>query len=223
MEVKSTRFWRKKSRSEKAEKSSDKVSIKMHAPNPFSIDAAFQEGNLIFKCPTCQSKMGVALSGIKPVIGINVLCDNCKNVAHVPGDYGAKPKPAGLKITGSVRVAISEFKDWYYSHPLVDSLIKSGQSDLLNDYGLWGFCANCYHRYQRTVLNIFPLAQSATGFFWGARTPESAKDFNSLNSGRCPSCGHNSLIVIVAEIPNHVRRAILSQRGEGRDVPEKAQ
>jgi len=180
--------------------------------NPFSTEAAFEAEDLVFKCPTCHATMRVALTMIKQITGVNVICDKCKNVAHVPGGYKTNPKPVGLKITGSVRVAIAKFGDWYYSHPVINSLIKARQSDLLSDYGLWGFCGGCYHEYQRTVLYILPFVQGSGGVSFGARTPESAKDFNSLASGHCPSCGNDSLIVIVAEIPDYVRSAIESER-----------
>lgn len=61
--------------------------------NPFSTDAVFEAGKLEFKCPICQGAMRIALSEIKPIIGIHLLCESCKNVAHVPGGYRTTPTP----------------------------------------------------------------------------------------------------------------------------------
>jgi hypothetical protein len=176
--------------------------------NPYTTNAVFETGKLVFECPNCRNLTRIALSEIKPIIGVNVLCENCKNVAHVPSGYRTTPNPADLKITGSVPVTIAKFGDWYFSHPLIESLINTGQSDLLFDYGLYGFCAKCYHQYQNTILGSLPIAQRSGGFFFSARTTESANDMNALRSGHCPSCGHDSLLVIAAEIPEYVRIAI---------------
>lgn len=184
----------------------------MTIANPFSIDALFEAGELVFKCPTCPHAISVALDQIDQIIGANVVCSDCKNVAHVPGAYRTDPKPVGLKITGGVSVTINKFGDWYFSHPLIDSLIKAGQADFLYDYGLWAYCAGCYHQYPATVLTFLPIAQRSGGLVFTAQTPESAKDMESLISGHCPSCGNNSLIVIVADIPNYVRSAIIAKR-----------
>jgi hypothetical protein len=167
----------------------------------------------MFKCPTCPNAIQVALSEIKPIIGVNVLCQNCRNVAHVPSGYRTTPNPEGLKITGSVQVSIAKFGDWYFSHQLIESLIKTGQSDLLADYGLYGFCAKCYHQYQNTVLVYLPIAQRSGSFLFSTKTPESANDMNALRSGHCPSCGHDSLLVIATEIPDYVRTAIRNAKG----------
>jgi hypothetical protein len=175
--------------------------------NPFSTDAVIQGGELRFQCPTCPGGVAVDLGPMDPITGVNAVCPNCRNVSHVPGGYRAGQKPAGLRIWGGVKVPIARFGDWYAAHPLVASLVESGQSDILNDYGLWAFCASCYHQVPATVLTSLPMAQRASGFVFTARTPGSARDMESLVSGRCPSCGHGELIAIVADIPDYVRQA----------------
>ena len=182
------------------------------AANPFSTEAFFEAGELVFKCPTCPSAVRVALHRIDPVVGVHSVCPGCGNVAHVPGAYKAAPKPAGLKITGGVSVTIAQFAEWYLGHPLVVSLIKARESDLHHRYGLWAFCAGCHREYPATVLPFFASAQDAAGFVFTARTTDSAKAMESLTSGRCVSCGHSSLTAIVADIPDYVRSALPAER-----------
>lgn len=190
----------------------------MHAGNPFATEAFFdiEPEELVFKCPSCPSAVRTSLNKIDPLVGAHVTCPGCMNIAHVPGSYKVKLESVPSKITGKitvgVSVAIAHFGEWYFGHPQVDSLIKAGQSDLLVDYGLWAFCAGCYHQYTATALIPFTLAQHARGSVFMARTPESAKDMQSLTSGRCLSCGHEDLIVIVSDIPDYVRNTLLAKR-----------
>ncbi len=188
-------------------------SSKIVNTNPTATDATFEGRSLVFKCPTCKGTNRIALSDIKPMIGVFVLCETCKNVSHVPSEYSTTPKPTGLEITGSLPVSISKFGDWYFSHPLIDVLIKAGQSNLLADYGLWAFCANCYHQYEKTVLPSFPIMHGVGSGLYLTRTAESTQDMNALLSGHCPSCSHDILLVIVAKIPEYVRNAIGNVKG----------
>jgi hypothetical protein len=186
----------------------------------FATDVVYREEKAFFKCPSCQDTMSISQLQIDPIIGVNVACSSCKNIAHVPGGYKMDPPLVGLRIAGSVRVPIAKFGDWYYAHPLIASLIKSGQSDLLFDYGLWAFCSVCYHQFHATVLSYFAMAQatyfsnpgSTGGFIFNARTPESAKDMEALRAGHCPHCQNENLIVIIAEIPDYVRTILISSR-----------
>ena len=180
--------------------------------NPFTSDAVVKGEMIQFKCPTCPNTVSVALQQIDLIIGVSVLCPRCKNVAHVPGVYKTTPSSPGMKISGSVRVPISQFSDWFYAHPYITALIKSGQSELLYDYGLWGFCAACYHQFPATVLWSVSIAQRAGGFVFGAQTPESARDMNALIAGHCSHCQHRELIVVAAEIPDYVRDVILKKK-----------
>jgi hypothetical protein len=173
----------------------------------------FSNGKLVFKCPNCGLDMSVKALEIAPVAGSFVLCKNCKNIAHVPSGYQTDANPVDLKITGSVQVPMSKFADWYFENPLIVSLIESGLSDFLTDYGLWAFCSKCYHQYKSTVLVSLPISQRAGGFFFNANSAESADDMNSLRSGHCPSCGNDYLLVIAAEIPDYVRGAIHDAKG----------
>lgn len=190
----------------------------MHTGNPFATEAFFdiESEELVFKCPSCSSAVRTSLNQIDPLVGVHVACPGCRNIAHVLGSYKVKlesvPSKITGKITGGVSVAIAHFSEWYFGHPQVDSLIKAGQSDLLIDYGLWAFCAGCYHQYTATALIPFILTQRARGLVFMARTPESAKDMQSLTSERCLRCSHKDLIVIVTEIPGYVCNALLAKR-----------
>ncbi|OQA22691.1 MAG: hypothetical protein BWY63_00699 [Chloroflexi bacterium ADurb.Bin360] len=182
------------------------------AANPFTTEAAHQAGRLQFQCPTCSNTTSAALQQIDPIIGVNVACPSCKNICHVPGRTKTEPNAPDLKITGSVRVPIARYADWYYGHPYVKSLIRSSQSDLLFDYGLWAFCSACYHQFPATVLWGLASAQRAGGFVFNARTPDSAKDMQTLTAGHCSHCRNKELLVVVAEVPDYVREVILSKR-----------
>ena len=189
--------------------------------NPFTTDTVLEAGITLFRCPTCPNTVSVAQQKIDQIIGVSVLCSSCKNVCHVPGCYRTDPKPPGMRITGSVRVPIARFGDWYYEHPVIASLIKNSQSDLLFNYGLWAFCGSCYHQFLPTVLNYFAMAQISFfsnpdwkgEFTFNARTPAAAADMDALRAGHCPQCQHNELIVVVTEIPDYVRDVIASHEG----------
>jgi hypothetical protein len=193
------------------------------ADNPFPADPVLKAGKLLFKCPTCPDTVSVMQHKIDPIIGVNVACSGCKNISHVPGGFDSEPRAPGMRITGGVRVPIARFSDWYYENPLIASLIQTGQSDLLNDHGLWAFCGACYHQYPATVLTSLVIAQSmaqrgAGGFMFTARTPGSAKDMDALRSGHCSHCRHKELIVIATEIPDNVRNGIPKSKNDATTI-----
>jgi phage FluMu protein Com len=188
--------------------SAENNGVSMAGENPFTGSGVQKTGSLIFKCPTCSNMLSASLIQIDPIIGIHVACPQCKNISHVPGAYKAKANPTGMRITGGVRVAVSQFGEWYFGHPLIQGLIKSGQSDLLYNHGLWAFCGACYHQFPATVLCSFAIACRASGFVFNARTPESARDMEALRAGHCPQCRNSNLIAIATEIPGYVRNAI---------------
>jgi hypothetical protein len=192
---------------------SDKLEIPKTAENPIPPDEILKEENLHFKCPTCPNILSVNPQQIDSIVGINVACPACKNISHVPGGFKAEQTPSAKRITGGVRVPIVKFSDWYYENPVITSLIQRGQSDLLDNYGLWAFCSVCYHQFSATILTPLAIAQSMTkrgagGFVFTARIPGSAKDMDALRSGHCSHCKGTSLIVIAAEIPDNVHNVI---------------
>jgi hypothetical protein len=180
--------------------------------NPFTTDVVIKSGTLLFKCPTCPNILSATLHQIDPIIGVSLACSSCRNISHVPGIYKTEPKTPGMKITGSVRVLISKFADFYFEHPLISSLIDSGQSDLLFDYGLWAFCSACYHQFPATVLWAFSMVHRTGGFIFNAQTPDSTIDMKALRDGHCSHCQNKNLIVVVTDVPDHVRNVILSKR-----------
>jgi hypothetical protein len=187
------------------------------AVNQFTPDVVRKDGKLHFKCPTCSTTVIVSPQNIDPIIGVNVACSSCKNISHVPGGFKAESAPAGLRIAWGVRIPIAKFSDWYYENPVITSLIQKGQSDLLNDYGLWAFCGACYYQYPKTILTSLATSQSmaqrrAGGFEFSASTSGSAKDMEALRSGYCPQCGGKELIVIASEIPEYVRKVITKSK-----------
>jgi hypothetical protein len=177
--------------------------------NPFTAKGVQKAGAFFFKCPTCTNTLRASIHQINPINGINVACQGCKNISHVPGAFKNKTNPSGIRITGGVRVPVSQFSEWYFRHPFIEGLIKSGRSDLLYNYGLWVFCSTCYHQFPATMLGSFVIAARAGGLIFNARTPDSAKDMEALRAGHCSQCQNTNLIVIAAEIPDYVRDAII--------------
>jgi hypothetical protein len=45
-----------------------------------------------------------------------------------------------------------------------------------------------------------------------AKSDKSAGDFRALQSGKCPSCGHDKMICIITDIPGYVREAIKTKK-----------
>jgi hypothetical protein len=189
--------------------------------NPVSQDVSLigigpLEGKTLrYLCPTCMLPVRVQRSKIDPIVGTNVICSNCKNISHIPGAFGTGTLPSNLKITGGVIVPIKDFSEWYFHHPIVNSLIITRSTDLLCQYGLWGTCAKCSHQYRRTVLYLLPAVQdpfdpSKTTLI--AKSAESADDFRALTSGKCPSCGYDKMICIITDIPEYVRETIKTKK-----------
>ena len=171
---------------------------------------------LRFLCPTCRNPVLVERSKIEQVAGINVMCPECKNISHVPGAFRTGKLPTDLKITGGVIVPIKEFGEWYFDHPIVNSLINKGQHEFLYEYGLYGFCSKCFHQYGSTILFMLPCEQDMKSQYtvFMAKTAESGEDLKSLLSGKCPSCGHDKMISIVTNIPIYVQEAIRVKKGK---------
>jgi len=225
---------------------------------PFTFEARYLSGKIEFECPTCMASMSAPVEKIDPVLGINVICTQCKGVSHLPAVYKIDPEKAIIvcpncaqklrvpytppdggrpvtcpkcrtefpylaepvlpkaKIYGSLRVVIQKFEELYYSHPWTVAVIGKGQSDLLNQYGLWGYCAKCLHAFAPSVLNSLAIQQSmaargAGTMIFNANSPESAKDMQGLQKGRCAHCGHTELVVLVAEISEEMK-TILRKR-----------
>ena len=107
--------------------------------NPFTNDVVIKSGMLLFKCPTCPSNINVPLQNIDPIVGISVLCSNCKNIIHVPGMYKTEPKPAGMRIGEVFEFQLPIFPigttNIHISHPL----LKIGNPTLFSimAYGLF--------------------------------------------------------------------------------------
>jgi hypothetical protein len=156
----------------------------------------------------------VERSKIDPVIGINVVCSNCKNISHIPGAFGRGTLPPNLKITGGVIVPIREFGDWYFHHPVAKSLMNKESTEFLYEYGLWGSCGKCFRQYEKTVLYVFPAYQDMNPeqITFMANSAESADDFRALMSGKCPSCGYDKMICIMTDIPGYVQEAIKAKK-----------
>ena len=157
-----------------------------------------------------------------PVLGGDFSCQSCGSISHVPPGFFTKHETHGLKITAGVLVPISDFSDWYYSHPIIRSILKDHDEGLLNlyeYYGLSAYCAKCEYRYKNSSLYGLPMAQSTQkhgGQFinWGS-SEKSAKDMNALISGSCPSCGSEMLMAIMTEIPDDVRQGIEQWQRDG--------
>jgi hypothetical protein len=157
--------------------------------------------------------MTVSCTSIHRIFGHNFQCSNCSDVCHVPGAFfGPQIEniPDGPKITAGVQIRISQFEEWYYTHPVLKALLRHPDLDteLLQHYGLWGYCAGCHHEYEPSVLKGLPTALESRkyggSFSFNARSEKSAQDMKALVSGGCLSCANGDLIVILADIPSYV-------------------
>ncbi|MBI5407374.1 MAG: hypothetical protein HZA18_06745 [Nitrospirae bacterium] len=174
-----------------------------------------------FSCPACQTLIGSQNPHYDPILGGDFCCPSCGSISHVPASFFTKANPVGLKITASILVPISEFSDWYYAHPIFRSLIETQDQalSLYEYYGLWAYCAKCYHRYKSSALAGLPIAQSVQErggqFLNRASSEKSAKDMNALISGNCPSCSSEILMAIMTDIPDDVRKGIKQWQKDG--------
>jgi len=161
-----------------------------------------------FSCPTCHSPIFCEHSKIADDVGANVVCGLCGNISHVPSTLKDRNGLSQALVYGCVFVPISEFGEWYDSHPVFETLLHNRESEILHSYGLWAFCAKCKHQYKSSVLAVFPLFKATQGGFFNANTQESAKDMKSLMDGHCSSCGDSNLIAVIVDIPQHMREVL---------------
>lgn len=169
------------------------------------------EQNTIIVCVNCSQKLRVPFT--EPGQERVVTCPKCRH--EFP--YHAVSPMAYKKTYGSIRVPIAGFSDLYYEHSMITGIVSKGESDLYNDYGLWLFCAKCLHQFPSTLTAMFAIQQSMAkrgggGMFFNANSQASASDMDGLMKGRCAKCGHNELFVVVAEVPDEVRRVSKSKR-----------
>lgn len=168
-----------------------------------------EAGRLSFSCPTCGSTVYPDPSRIDSLVGLSVQCPGCKNISHVPGGFASGSPSPDLKITGGVLVPIEQLAEWFYAHPVRKSLFDTRETDLLAHDGLRGFCASCLHRFRGNILYQFCVVSwmtpYSTGLLFTAHSPESKRDMEALLEGKCPSCGCDRIIAILADIPRYVR------------------
>lgn len=198
-------FWRKLFI--KSPKTSGNLIVK---ENPFTYDFRLSNEFIRYHCPLCQSLNIVSLDQVHEFVGVQVLCSSCNIASHVPGIVKWDSKAKGIKITAGVKVRISEFSDWYFAHPINQSLLRSKKLLDHCQYGLWAYCANCQHQYKNTVLSEFSFANPNTIFT--AHSTSSARDWEGLMDGRCPECSHSDLIVIVTDIPEYIIKDLNKRR-----------
>lgn len=178
-----------------------------HVPGVYKIE----DQKTIILCENCSQKLRVPFT--EPAKELVVTCPKCRHEFA----YHAEPKLPNNKICGSVRVPIANFSDLYYEHPIITSLISKGDSDILNDYGLWAFCAKCNYQFPSHLLTTLAINQSMAKRGGGemlfmANSSQSAKDMNALRAGHCSRCNHKDLIVVVTVIPDRVRTAVQSKK-----------
>jgi len=182
-------------------------------PNPVSKQVTrFRHENVLsgvkFLCPTCSLPNTCFDSNIADAVGALVQCRHCGNVCHVPTAYRTQRDVSGLAVRGGICVPIVEFADWFFAHPSY----MSANAEIYASYGLWGFCAGCYHGYASTVLVMLPAFAQAKGVFFNAKSNESADDFKALTDKHCRSCGHSDLIALMVDVPQCVRDAVDAER-----------
>lgn len=175
-----------------------------HLPGAYKLPSE----KTIISCVNCGQKLRVPYT--PPGGGKPVTCPKCRH--EFP--YQAIPEFPKTKITGSIRVSITGFSDLYYAHPWITAVVGKGESDLLNNYGLWAFCASCLHAFPPTVLTTLAIQQSMAargstgGFIFNANSEASAKDMRGLQKGQCAYCGHKEILVLAAEITDSMRAEI---------------
>jgi hypothetical protein len=174
-----------------------------HLPGPYHLTTE----TTIIPCVNCGQKLRVPFT--PPGGGRPVTCPKCRH--EFP--YEALPALPKARITGSLRTKVTGFSDLYYAHPWITAVVGKGDSDLLNNYGLWAFCAKCLHAFPPSVLTTLAIQQSMAargggGFIFNANSNASAADMRGLQQGRCAHCGHDEILVLAAEITESMRYEI---------------
>lgn len=175
-----------------------------HLPGAYKLPSE----TTIIVCVNCGQKLRVPYT--PPGSGRPVTCPKCRT--EFP--YQAIPDLPKAKISGSIRVPVTGFSELYYAHPWIAAVVGKGESDLLNNYGLWAFCASCLHAFPPSVLSTLAIQQSMEargstgGFIFNANSEASAKDMGGLRKGQCAHCGHKEILVLVAEITDAMRAEI---------------
>ena len=159
-------------------------------------------------CPSCNVSIGLEDAKYDDIFGGDFFCPNCRNICHVPGAFFTGSDTRGLCVTAAVPVSMSDFSQWYDSHPLVSS--ADAECRVMHDhYGLFVYCKNCLHRYSSAAVLTWRRAQltAAAGgtMLFQAASRESRDDFDALNAGGCPLCHSEMLLAIVTTIPDYVR------------------
>jgi hypothetical protein len=176
----------------------------------FLPDPVLRAGKVYYKCPACSTVINVPQNQVDPLVGLNVVCPECKLISHLPGAFHAEPVPPAYLIARGVQVHIDGFADWYYDNPAINKILQTAQTELLENYGLWGFCASCRHPFPAALLNSLAIDQSVapgggSGILLSARTADPGTDMQALRTGHCPQCGHTELVVISCAIPDALR------------------
>jgi hypothetical protein len=150
---------------------------------------------------------------------INVAhCGVARHVTIISIFCGRDPdgnQQKGQFETSGVLVPIADWQKWYTGHP-VYVYLGDDASWILNEHGLWGFCAVCESQLISTVLCAFvnyqlflPMkAAGARGYVFDATSAESAKEMEALQGGSCRNCSAKAIVAIMAEVPQHIRRGL---------------
>jgi hypothetical protein len=186
--------------------------------NPKSPTVGASSGNITFPCPTCTRQVAVPVSKIDDRRGTLWGCRSCHDHFYLCGRDPDNNQHKGQFVTAGVFVPIANWQEWYTGHPVYLSLGET--SWMLNEHGLWGFCASCERQLLTTVLCAFvnyqlflPMkAAGARGYVFGATSAESAREMEALQGGACQNCGAKELVAIMTEIPQHIRQGIRGSR-----------
>lgn len=158
-----------------------------------------------FNCPICESLIEYSDSRVDPFHGKFFQCHKCKIISHVSGGTIFGPHCA----TACILLPISNWSEWYYNHPMT----KNENMKFHDYYGLWAFCAKCYHQYQVTVLSMLATVKESLKYvngdaFFKANAEKSAADMKALIAGKCPTCEHDTVMAVMTDIPDHVHQEI---------------
>lgn len=159
-------------------------------------------GAAVFPCPSCESINSVPITDIDPILGTETMCLDCQNMLHIPGGYRTKTDLPNIAVTAAIPVAISKFPIFYTNHPIIRNLKSEGITNIIIQYGMWGFCQKCHHAFSPAVLINLPTIGEEVDT--RAMSIDEMAEMKTMRMGHCPYCSHRILLVIISDVPPYV-------------------
>lgn len=166
-------------------------------------DVKFVRNSIVFPCPICSEWNSMELEDLDPITGGEMMCLHCQVVFHIPGGYRTRTELQKIKIYAGLPVAIRKFPIFYWNHPVVHELDEQGITQIIIQYGLWGFCQRCHHQFSPAVLMNLPQTRGEI-VDYRSLSSEEMMEMKALRTGSCPYCSHRILLVIISDVPHYV-------------------